>query len=210
MLTALQAAVGKLKPVNVDSMLLQLNEENRFIPAPWTPPWGSPHRTPNPLHETPVWRSPLGSTPLHYACLLGDMKIVEVLLRNGAEWTISDAKNFLPEDYARINGDRKMQEFNRLCREMEELRLAGTFAKELELEVERGLEGEKKLENERELEGEVKPEGERKLEGDRKLEGEKELEGEELERLKKREELCKRHSKWFPSSTHPILLINFY
>ena len=84
------------------------------------------------------------STQLHYACLLGDMKIVEVLLRNGADWTISDSNDLLPEDYARLNGDRKMQEFKRLYEmealiraQEEELRWAGRFAEELELEREK-------------------------------------------------------------------------
>jgi ATP-dependent Clp protease ATP-binding subunit ClpB len=99
---------------------------------------------------------PLGSTPLHYACLQGNMKIVEVLLRNGADWTVSDGNDLLPMNYISVNGDSKMQEFKRLCEEEElrraerlaeeelrrarrlseeeELRWAGRFAEELELE----------------------------------------------------------------------------
>ena len=89
------------------------------------------------------------------------MKIVEVLLRNGAEWTISDGDDLLPEDYAAVNGDGKTQEFKCLCeeetskrREEEELRWAGRFAEELELEREEELELErsKKHEAQKELE----------------------------------------------------------
>ena len=43
------------------------------------------------------------------------MKIVEVLLRNGAKWTISDGNDLLPENYASVNGDSTIQEFKRLC-----------------------------------------------------------------------------------------------
>ena len=84
------------------------------------------------------------------------MKIVEVLLRNGADWTISDSNNLLPKDYTHLNGDKKMQEFKHLCdaetlirAQEEELRLARRFA-ELELECEKDktdLELLKKQEN---------------------------------------------------------------
>jgi len=122
------------------------------------------------------------STPLHYACLLGDMKIVEVLLRNGADWTIPDSNELLPKDYAHLNGDRKMQEFKRLCEvevltraEEEELNLAGRFSEELELEREKD-----------------------KTELERLKKGDEENLGEE-------EELRKEHRKWSPPSPPRIL-----
>ena len=69
------------------------------------------------------------------------MKIVKVLLRNGAEWKISDGNNLFPEDYAGLNGENKLQEFKRLCEEEEltrgeeeELRWAGKLVEELDLE----------------------------------------------------------------------------
>jgi len=122
------------------------------------------------------------STPLHYACLLGNMKIVEVLLRNGADWTTPDSNELLPKDFARLNGDRKMQEFEHLCEvevliraQEEELRLAGRFAEELELEREKD-----------------------KAELERLKKGEKEKLGEDVE-------LRNEHRKWSPSSPPRIL-----
>jgi len=114
-----------------------------------------------------------GSTPLHYACLLGNTKVVEVLLRNGAEWTTSDGNNLLPEDYSSFTCDSKVQEFKRLCKEeasrrkeKKELRWAGRFAEKLELEREEEtaeLERLKKLEVQKELERKKKLEEEEEL-----------------------------------------------
>ncbi|KAJ3503938.1 hypothetical protein NLJ89_g8205 [Agrocybe chaxingu] len=163
-LTALQEAVVDRKPLNV---LLQSNATLKGHHSSGTsddsdedaPFWSYTFRS-----HMQVPPRPRGSTPLHYACLLGDMKIVEVLLRNGAEWTMCDGNDFLPEDYARVNGEGKIHEFKRLCEEQtsirgekEELRWAGRFAEELELERE-----EEKTELERLKKHEVQKEEERK------------------------------------------------
>jgi len=100
-----------------------------------------------PLHRTMQRRC--GSTPLHYACLLGNMKIAEVLLRNGAEWTISDGNDLLPENYASVNGDSKMQEFKRLCKE--ETSIRGERDRLKNLEAQKEVEKKKKLREEEEL-----------------------------------------------------------
>lgn len=63
-----------------------------------------------------------GSTALHYACLVGDMKVVDLLLRNGVKWTSEDGNEMLPEGYVRIHGDERVAEFNRLCEEEEKRR----------------------------------------------------------------------------------------
>lgn len=72
------------------------------------------------------------------------MKIVEVLLRNGADWTVSDGNDLLPMNYISVNGDSKMQEFERLCEE-EELRRAERLAEEEELRRARRLSEEEEL-----------------------------------------------------------------
>ncbi|KAJ3512814.1 hypothetical protein NLJ89_g3305 [Agrocybe chaxingu] len=165
-----------------------------------------------------------GSTPLHYSCLMGNMRIAEILLRNGAEWTMSDSNDLLPEGYAALNGDNQMQEFKRLCEkealirvEEDELRLAGRFAEELELEraqekqeserlKKRELEAqkeaeEKKLREEEELrkkQADIEKEAERKKkrqeeEESRKKRLEMEKEKERKRKLQEEEELRKRH-----------------
>ena len=148
-LTALQVTVVNRAPAGVDPILPQLNA-TPDVRSSWDD-------EPYIFSRRKVPPRPCGSTPLHYACLLGDMKMVEVLLRNSAEWTISDGDGLLPEDYASVNGDGKLQEFKRLCeeqtlrcREEEELGWAGRFAKELELEREE--ERLKKLELQKEVE----------------------------------------------------------
>jgi ATP-dependent Clp protease ATP-binding subunit ClpB len=155
-LKSLQVTVTNRKP---DNVLAQSNDRSL---------WSFFHSD----DETPQKKS----TPLHYACLLGDMKIAEVLLRNGADWTISDSNDFLPKDYACLNGDRKMQEFKHLCEvetsiraQEEELRLAGRFAEELELEREKDKTELERLKTQ--------------------------------EKLGKGEELRKKHCGWSPSSS---------
>jgi ATP-dependent Clp protease ATP-binding subunit ClpB len=73
------------------------------------------------------------------------MKIVEVLLRNGAEWTISDGDDLLPEDYAGVNGDGKTQEFKCLCEEVELEREEEELERSKKHEVQKELEKSKKL-----------------------------------------------------------------
>ena len=159
-LTALQAAAVNRKPADVDPILLQ-----------------STTTTSPPAVAHGAGR---GSRPLHYACLLGDMKIAEVLLSNGAEWTISDGNDLLPEDYVGLNGDGKKQEFKRLCakhREDEESRRAGKLVEELELAREK----EKK-----------------KLESLKKHEEQKELEKSKKSGEEELSSHHKRQRKWFP------------
>ena len=176
-LTALQVAIMDRKPANVDPIMLQ---------STVTLPCGHVHGA---MCE---------STPLHYACLLGDMKVAEVLLRNGADWTISDCNNLLPEDYVCINCDGTMREFKHLCevqmskrREEEGLIWAGMFAEELELERE---EEKKQWERQKRLQAQL--EKKKKLEESvlnwagrfgEKLELEREEQKKELERIKKLE-----------------------
>ena len=202
-LTALQVAIVDRKPANI-----------------------------NPIRPKSDKLQAHGSTPLHYACLVGNMKIVEVLLRNGADWTISDGNDLLPENYAGVNGDSKMQEFKRLCekenstREEEESIRVKEKA-ELERLKREELEREKeKAESERLKREELEREEER-AESERlertELEREKEtaelyrlmredLEREEekaeSDRLKKEEDLRRRSRKWLPFSLRPIVLRN--
>lgn len=39
------------------------------------------------------------ATALHYACLIGDVTLVRMLLEAGADWTVADSKGRKPEDY---------------------------------------------------------------------------------------------------------------
>lgn len=55
------------------------------------------------------------STALHYACLVGDMKVVDLLLRNGAKWVEKDGNKMLPQEYASVHGEDSVAEFKRLC-----------------------------------------------------------------------------------------------
>jgi ATP-dependent Clp protease ATP-binding subunit ClpB len=190
-LTALEVAVANRKPADVGPILSQSTATLNTRPPRNI--WDDELSifTPHAFDHMVVH----GSTPLHYACLLGDMKIIEALLRNGAEWTISDGSNLLPEDYVGVNGDGKMREFKRLCEEEtskrgeeEELRWAGRFAEELELECEEELE----LECEEELQMA------------NKHEVQKQLEKEEVSNR------CDRQRKWFPSSPQPTILMDFY
>ena len=38
------------------------------------------------------------ATPLHYACLVQDMEIVEMLLEAGADWHLEDSEGRIPEE----------------------------------------------------------------------------------------------------------------
>ena len=105
-------------------------------------------------------------TALHYACLLGDMEIVEVLLRHGAQWTISDSIGLFAERYIDVsNGDGKKHEFTRLCVE-ETLKQLEMREQEYELkrakEVEEKLKQSKMSEQEDELRWAEEPEEESK------------------------------------------------
>lgn len=39
------------------------------------------------------------ATALHYACLIGDVTLVRILLEAGANWTVTDSEGRKPEDY---------------------------------------------------------------------------------------------------------------
>ncbi|CAA7257411.1 unnamed protein product [Cyclocybe aegerita] len=195
-LEALQVAVADRKPADIN-ILLPSSSTSGNLDSGW------------PQIEKRV------STPLHYSCLVGNMRIAEILLRNGAEWTISDSNDLLPEDYAALNGDSQMQEFKRLCEkeaairaEEEELRLAARVAEELKLKREqekqelerlqkRELEAqkeaeEKKLREEEELrkrQAEVEKEAKKKKLREEEESREREAEiRKEAERQKKRQE----------------------
>jgi Ankyrin repeats (3 copies) len=146
--TALHVAVMNRKPAIVDLILsgsiAALNKRNSWDGS-------NKHRAsfaPNGLAH----RAVRGSTALHYACLLGDMETVKVLLRHGAQWTIPDNIGLLPEHYIDVShGVDKKHEFKCLCEE-DELRRA----KELEeqskkLAEEETLKQSKKREQEDQL-----------------------------------------------------------
>ncbi|KAF8815510.1 hypothetical protein BYT27DRAFT_7213423 [Phlegmacium glaucopus] len=211
-LEALCDAVGDRKPADINTILtshpmpVQTASSGYLDYSPWAPP-------PPP---------PRGSTLLHYACLLGNMKIVEILLRNKADWTISDGNDLLPENYASVNGDIKMREFKRLCEEEElrrterlaeeeDLRWTERLAEEEELRWTERLAEEEELTQLREA-GRLAEEEELRWAGifAEALELDREKQTPESERLKKhkaqkgtdkkklqREELRKRRCKWF-------------
>ena len=172
-LTALQVAVVDRKPANINPILSQSDHSDSDSDSDSDGSWAIRRR-----------RRRHGPTPLHYACLLGNMKIVEVLLRNGAEWKISDGNGLLPEDYAGVNGDRKMQEFKGLCKE-EELRRSGMLAEEEELRWAGRFAEELELDREKEK---------TELEQLKKHEAQNEL---EKKKLGEEEQLRKTQCKWF-------------
>jgi ATP-dependent Clp protease ATP-binding subunit ClpB len=64
-----------------------------------------------------------GSTALHFACLTGDMEIVEKLLRAGADKGRCDANELIPEQMIDCrSGDDKKALYRRICEEEEERR----------------------------------------------------------------------------------------
>jgi ATP-dependent Clp protease ATP-binding subunit ClpB len=149
------------------------------------------------------------STALHYACLVGDIEIVKVLLRHGAKWTISDSIGLLPEYYIDVSsGDGKRLEFKRLC---EEETLKQLKKREQEDELRRAKELEEKEESKRLTKLEEESKRLTKLEEESKRL--KELAGEEeAKRLKKLEdeeallERRRRQSKCFPSPPLTVLM----
>ena len=93
-------------------------------------------------------RAVRGSTALHYACLLGDMETVKVLLRHGAQWTIPDNIGLLPEHYIDVShGVDKKHEFKRLCEE-DKLRRAKMLEEQSKKLAEEALKQSKKREQE--------------------------------------------------------------
>lgn len=75
----------------------------------------------NPL-ITPITSLPFvhinGATVLHYACLAGNWEMIKVLLKAGAEWTLSDNDGRIPEWYIRTSlGDEGVKLFKKLCEE---------------------------------------------------------------------------------------------
>jgi ATP-dependent Clp protease ATP-binding subunit ClpB len=122
-----------------------------------------------------------GFTALHYACLLGDMEVVEVLLRRGAKWAISDYNSLLPEHYIDFsNGDAKKHEFKRLCEEETSKQLK---RREKEDELRRAKELEEQSKRSKKLAEEALKQS-KKREQEDELRRTKELEEEEAKRLK--------------------------
>ncbi|KAI5118400.1 hypothetical protein M0805_007534 [Coniferiporia weirii] len=65
------------------------------------------------------------ATALHYACLTGNLEIIELLLKAGADWEIEDWRARKPEDLIHVsgkNGEYIKQEFVRLREEEAEKR----------------------------------------------------------------------------------------
>ena len=136
------------------------------------------------------------STALHYACLVGDMEIVRVLLGHGAKWTISDSIGLLPERYLDISGgDDKRQEFKCLCEEETSKQLK---KREQEDELRRAKELEEESKQVKKLE-EEESKRPNKLEEESKW----------LKKLKDEEALLKRRrrqSKCFPFPPLTVLM----
>ena len=136
-----------------------------------------------------------GSTALHYACLLGDMETVKVLLRHGAQWTIPDNIGLLPEHYINVShGVDKKHEFKCLCEE-DELRRAKELEEQLKkLAEEEALKQSKKREKEDELRrAKELEEQSKKLAEEEALKQSKKREKEdELRRAKELEEQSKK------------------
>ncbi|KAF9062591.1 hypothetical protein BDP27DRAFT_1427727 [Rhodocollybia butyracea] len=106
-LTALQEALVSRQPDNINLVLSQSDSDDSDDEYPSFSLFRSNARA----AQHPSSEAPHPSTLLCYACLLGNMRIVEALLRKGAEWTISDSNNLLPANYASLNGNGKMHEF---------------------------------------------------------------------------------------------------
>lgn len=73
-------------------------------------------------------RYPVGevdrASALHYACMTGNMEVVKMLLRAGADWSIKDSTGRKPVDYFILHSDdgSLRKEFQRLCQDEEERR----------------------------------------------------------------------------------------
>jgi ATP-dependent Clp protease ATP-binding subunit ClpB len=179
--TALHMAVTNQKPAIVDLILSRstaaINERDSWD--------GSDDKRASFASDRFPHKAMRNSTALHYACLLGDMEIVEVLLRQGADWTIKDKNNLLPERCIDVsNGDDKKHEFKRLCEEWLKRR-----------------EEEDELKRAKELEENDQLKRTEKLEEDdqsKQSKQSKEAEEEELKRVKKLaedEELLQRRKR---------------
>jgi ATP-dependent Clp protease ATP-binding subunit ClpB len=72
-----------------------------------------------------------GSSPLHYACLTGDMEIVKKLLRAGADKELRDDNSLIPEKMIDCSsGDDKKVLYRKICEEEEERRRLERIAEE--------------------------------------------------------------------------------
>lgn len=70
-----------------------------------------------------------GCTALHHACIVGNMEVIEMLLKAGADWTIKDGKGRLAETFIRDSfGDERAEEFKRLCEEEAKRRKSNPLA----------------------------------------------------------------------------------
>lgn len=70
-----------------------------------------------------------GATALHFACLIGNLEIADMLLKAGADWTIKDSTSRTAEDYVRnAHGLIYTNIFKRLCEEENVRRKAKTVS----------------------------------------------------------------------------------
>ncbi|KIM72155.1 hypothetical protein PILCRDRAFT_16389 [Piloderma croceum F 1598] len=187
--TALHVAVINQKPIIVDLILsrsiVALNSQDS-----WN---GSYNQRGSFASNKFPHREVRGFTALHYACLLGDMEIVEVLLRRGAKWAISDYNNLLPEHYIDVSkGDDKKHEFKRLCEEETSKQLK---LREQEDELRRAKEAEEQSKQSTKLAEEAQASKEAKKREEAELRRTKGLEEEESKRLEVEEELLKRRTR---------------
>ena len=54
---------------------------------------------------------------LHYACLVGNVQMVEILLKAGADWEYTDYDSRLPESYITDEAGETLGDYNRLVQE---------------------------------------------------------------------------------------------
>jgi ATP-dependent Clp protease ATP-binding subunit ClpB len=131
------------------------------------------------------------------------MEIVEVLSREGADWTIKDANDFLPEHCIDVsNGDDKKHEFKRLCEERSKKR-----EEEDELKRAKELE-EDQLKQAEKLEEDDQPKQSKKAEEEELKRAKKLAEDEELLKRRKRQSEC--FSSLLSSTTNCANTIFFF
>lgn len=103
------------------------------------------------------------ATALHYACLSGNLEIIEILLKAGADWTLTDWKDRTPEQLIFDNhgDDTEVKDAYIKLRDEEEARRKARAEEEearkkAEVEGEKQNEGEDSNEEEKDGDGDVK------------------------------------------------------
>ena len=104
------AAIQRLQPCV--ELILATNPSVINVKDSWS------HRSEFATDHLP-YRNVNHATALHYACLAGDMKIAEVLLKAGADWTIKDSSDRTPDQLIYSGYESMKLEFKTLCEEEE-------------------------------------------------------------------------------------------